>query len=63
MELPLEFYGDEMRISIAAYLRPEIKFNSLQDLIDGIANDIRVAKAALDDPRAEAYRSLAFFRE
>lgn len=61
--LPREFYGDEMRISIAAYLRPEIKFNSLQELIGGIANDIRVAKAALDDPRAEQYRTLPFFRD
>lgn len=60
-ELPEEFYGKEMRLCITGYLRPELKFNSLQELIDGIENDVRVAKQVLDEEVVQKYRKLPFF--
>lgn len=59
--LPLEFYGSEMRLCILGYLRPELKFDSLDDLIAGIKNDVAVAKAVLDDPKVQQYRQHAIF--
>lgn len=52
-----EFYGDEMRLCIVGFMRPEYKFDSLQELIDHIQNDVKVAEAALDMPKAEPFRS------
>lgn len=52
-----EFYGEEMRLCIIGFMRPELKFNSLQQLIEHIQNDVKVADAALDLPRTEVYRT------
>lgn len=60
-DLPTEFYGAEMRLCIIGYLRPELKFDSIKDLIDGINNDVAVAKKVLDDPKVQQYRKLPFF--
>ncbi|KAI0566541.1 Riboflavin kinase [Gracilaria domingensis] len=51
-----DFYGEEMRLCIVAFMRPELKFNSLQQLMDHIRNDISVANQALDLPQAQPYR-------
>lgn len=61
-ELPTEFYGDEMRLCIIGYLRPELKFDGIKDLMDAINNDIRVANAVLDDKHAAPYRRATFFK-
>lgn len=50
-----EFYGEEMRLCIIGYMRPEWKFNSIEQLIEHINNDVAVAKKALDLPQAQTY--------
>lgn len=54
-DLPVEFYGEEMRLCIVGFMRPEWKFNSLDQLILHIRNDVAVASAALDLAQAQAY--------
>lgn len=51
-----EFYGEEMRLCIIGFLRPEWKFRSIDELIKHINNDVKVAKAALDLPKAAPFR-------
>lgn len=52
---PVEFYDEEMRLCIIGFMRPEWKFNSLDELILHIRNDVAVASAALDLAQAQAY--------
>ncbi len=59
--LPREFYGKEMRLCLIGFLRPELKFGSVDELIAGIANDVAVAKAVLEDPKAQKFCKLPFF--
>lgn len=61
--VPNEFYGEEMRLCILAFLRPEVKFESLDALVAGIKNDVAVAEAVLDGDDVQRYRKLAFFDE
>lgn len=53
--LPVEFYGEEMRLCIIGFMRPEWNFNSLDELILHIRNDVAVASAALDLAQAQTY--------
>src|SRR5699024_5280887 len=41
------FYGDEMRLLLLAYIRPEKDYPSLDALIEDITFDIDVARASL----------------
>ena len=45
-----DFYGSLIRVAICGYIRPEMKFESVQKLIDTIHEDIRFARNALDQP-------------
>mmetsp|Transcript_21084 Transcript_21084/g.29768 ORF Transcript_21084/g.29768 Transcript_21084/m.29768 type:complete len:257 (-) Transcript_21084:41-811(-) len=42
-----DFYGENMRLALSGFLRPEQKFPSFPDLIEAINNDVVNAKAAL----------------
>lgn len=42
-----DFYGEEMRLSILGFMRPEWKFESLDELVNHIRNDVKVAEEAL----------------
>lgn len=55
-----EFYGEEMRLCIIGFMRPEWKFTSIEELIKHIQNDVSVAKAALDSPQAQSFRDHSF---
>lgn len=43
-----DFYGEELRLIVVGYVRPEANFTTLEDLVERIHEDGRVAKAALD---------------
>lgn len=58
-----EFYGDEMRLCIIGFMRPEWKFNSIDELIRNINNDVAVAKEALDELDAKPFRTHASLTE
>lgn len=52
-----EFYGEEMRLCIIGFMRPELKFDSLDELISHIRKDVEVSKAALDLPIAAKFQT------
>lgn len=45
-----DFYGSELRVAVCGFIRDEQKFNSLDELIAAINNDIDVTKRSLADP-------------
>jgi hypothetical protein len=47
-EFPADFYGQEMRLLLAGWLRPERRFAGLPALLAAIRADISAASAALD---------------
>ncbi|KAI8928212.1 hypothetical protein BC831DRAFT_449565 [Entophlyctis helioformis] len=57
---PADFYGDELRVIVAGYIRPELNYTTLEALIEDIQTDIRVAIASLDRPAYIALKSDAF---
>lgn len=57
-----DFYGSILKIGILGYIRAEMDFKSLQDLIDTINNDIKIAGEELDKPEHAKYRDHEFFK-
>ena len=49
-EFPDDFYGADLSVCVAGYIRPERKFGSLDELIQAIRQDIAVASEKLEDP-------------
>ncbi|KAJ4982076.1 hypothetical protein NE237_032913 [Protea cynaroides] len=49
-EFDEDFYGEELRLTIVGYIRPEVNFSSLESLIAKIHEDRRIAEKALDLP-------------
>ncbi|XP_039282094.1 riboflavin kinase [Nilaparvata lugens] len=60
-EFDSDFYGSNLKICIVDYIRPEMDFNSVDELIDMIKNDISTAKERLTQPQYEKYRTHPFF--
>jgi hypothetical protein len=56
------FYGEEIRLVVCAYIRPEANFTSLQALIDRIHEDARQAKAALQHPSLHKFQHDSFLQ-
>lgn len=52
-----EFYGEEMKLCIIGFMRPEWKFTSIEELIAHIRNDVAVSEAALELSAATEFRS------
>ncbi|KAJ4803249.1 Riboflavin kinase [Rhynchospora pubera] len=55
-EFDEDFYGEELRLAIIGYIKPEANFPSLESLIARIHEDGRIAEKALDLPLYAAYR-------
>ncbi|KAF9687165.1 hypothetical protein SADUNF_Sadunf02G0065400 [Salix dunnii] len=51
-----DFYGEELRLVIVGYIRPQANFSSLESLIAKIHEDRRIAERALDIPMYSQYR-------
>jgi riboflavin kinase len=43
-----DFYGNEIRLSVVGYIRPELPFDGLEKLIDAIKNDIVSTERSAD---------------
>ncbi|PSS10292.1 Riboflavin kinase [Actinidia chinensis var. chinensis] len=43
-----DFYGEELRLAIVGYIRPEANFSSLESLIEKIHEDRKIAETALE---------------
>ena len=56
-----DFYDQEMKLLICAFLRPQAKFENFDALIEAISTDVEFGKTALDSPPLLAMRDDAFF--
>ena len=56
-----DFYDAPMKLLICAFLRPQAKFDSFDELIEAITTDVEFGKTALDEPALTALRDDAFF--
>ncbi|KAG5313095.1 RIFK kinase, partial [Pseudoatta argentina] len=45
-----DLYGEELKIIIGGYIRPEKDFSSLDELVTEIKNDIAIAERQLEEP-------------
>ncbi|KDP20886.1 hypothetical protein JCGZ_21357 [Jatropha curcas] len=61
-EFEEDFYGEELRLVIVGYIRPEANFPSLESLIAKIHEDRRIAERALDLPLYSKYRDDPYLR-
>jgi len=50
-----DFYGEELRVLVLGYLRPEAFFPSIEDLKKAIQQDIQLAEQLLDPPENDKY--------
>ncbi|WVZ87997.1 hypothetical protein U9M48_034559 [Paspalum notatum var. saurae] len=57
-----DFYGEELRLAIVGYIRPEANFPSLESLIERIHEDGRIAEKALDLPMYAKYKDSPYLR-
>ncbi|KAJ3049550.1 hypothetical protein HK097_009467 [Rhizophlyctis rosea] len=55
-----DFYGEELRVIVAGYIRPEQNYSCLDDLITDINLDIQVAHKSLSRPAYQELKSSAF---
>lgn len=58
-----DFYGSDLGVVILGYIRPETTFNSLEELVDAIHNDIRIAEEELDKPSTKSFLTDNFFTQ
>lgn len=55
-----DFYGCHLRVLVVAYIRPEVKFESFEELIQEIRADGDFCSQKLDSPELAALRSHTF---
>jgi hypothetical protein len=55
-----DFYGQQLRLVVTGYLRPEKNYPSLDALIDAIHSDIKTAAAQLEGPHYGGLRGDGF---
>merc|ERR1712150_218940 len=56
-----DFYDCELRIVVCGYVRPELKFDRFEDLIDAIKGDGAFCREVLDAPEYATLASDGFF--
>lgn len=56
-----DFYGSLLKICVLNYIRPEMDFNSVNELITQIRLDIDVANSELVKPEMACFRDHEFF--
>ena len=57
---PSDFYGEELRLLVVGFIRPELSFSSLDALITAINSDISIAREQLDREEYKKYDHDAF---
>ncbi|XP_020259928.1 bifunctional riboflavin kinase/FMN phosphatase [Asparagus officinalis] len=57
-----DFYGEELRLVIVGYIRPEANFPSLDSLIERIHKDGKIAEKALDLPMYAGYKDSQYLK-
>ncbi|XP_014227524.1 riboflavin kinase [Trichogramma pretiosum] len=59
-EFENDFYGKELKVLVLGYVRPELNFTSVDELITAIHSDIDVAAKSLDEPLMAKYKEDSF---
>ncbi|KAK9507072.1 hypothetical protein O3M35_008895 [Rhynocoris fuscipes] len=62
-DFPEQFYGSLMKVCVLNYLRPEMNFPTLDDLISAIKSDVDAANKELDKPEFSKFREHEFFQQ
>ncbi|KAK1265793.1 hypothetical protein QJS04_geneDACA000096 [Acorus gramineus] len=57
-----DFYGEELRLVIVGYIRPEANFPSLESLIARIHKDREIAEKSLDLPTYACYKDAQYLK-
>ncbi|CAN6460509.1 unnamed protein product [Victoria cruziana] len=57
-----DFYGEQLRLVVVGYIRPQANFASLSDLIGRIHEDRRIAEKALDKPLYAGYKDAPYLK-
>ncbi|KAL1461471.1 hypothetical protein WDU94_013364 [Cyamophila willieti] len=60
-EFGCDLYDLTLSVCVLGYSRPEMDFNSLEELIKEIRNDIKTASDNLDSEEAQQYATHCFF--
>ena len=58
-----DFYGEVLRVCVLGYIRPEMDFTSVDDLITAIKGDIAAAEKNLEEPHNIALKEDNFFTQ
>ncbi|XP_023000816.1 bifunctional riboflavin kinase/FMN phosphatase isoform X1 [Cucurbita maxima] len=58
-----DFYGEDLRLVLVGYIRPEANFPNLESLIAKIHEDGRIAERALDLPLYSKYRDDQYLKQ
>ncbi|KAF8937056.1 putative riboflavin kinase [Dissophora ornata] len=56
-----DFYGDELRVVVLGYIRPELDYTTLEALIEDINIDIEVAHRSLERPDYSIFKEDPIF--
>ncbi|KAJ3649354.1 hypothetical protein Zmor_021118 [Zophobas morio] len=56
-----DFYGKMLKVVMLGYLRPEKNFNSVDELIKAINNDVKEAEVKLDEEQFSKFKTHEFF--
>ena len=55
------FYGKNLKIALLGFLRPEMKFSGVKELLSHIQTDVGLARNQLKDPELLKVKDHAFF--
>ena len=58
-----DFYGKHIKALVVGYLRPEMKFSGIKELLNRIKTDIGIARSQLDSDRWKEYARNDFFSD
>jgi riboflavin kinase len=58
-----DFHGKHLRVNVLGFIRPEIKFSGLPELLERINTDIGIAKSQLDTMTWSPFKQDAFLTE
>ncbi|XP_015587725.1 riboflavin kinase-like [Cephus cinctus] len=61
-KFPHDLYGQEIRLVILGYIRPEMNFSCVDDLIREIKNDISIADKELEKQDVGGYKQNVFLK-
>lgn len=58
-----EFYGAQLSVAVVGFLRPEMRFAGLQQLLGRIKTDIALAKLHTEDPELQQHAHASIFKQ